>query len=120
MESFSVDSLMLQRHIAFRLPQEPLANDPALHLVALVPARGESLIRNVMASVGGSMGCAGSGMTHFRRADGVRHGCFRQPGNGDDIAGGSVLDAGPIEPAKGQHLGHAALLDQLAIPIDAP
>ena len=83
-----------------------------------VPASGESLMRNVMASVGGSIGWAGSGSVTSGRADRVRHRRLRQPGDGDDVAGLRLLDAGAVEPAKGQHLGDAALLDQIAVAVE--
>ena len=52
---------------------------------------------------------------HLGRADGVRNGGVGQAGDGDDVAGGGLVETDALEPAKGEHLGHAALLDQLAV-----
>ena len=38
-----------------------------------------------------------------------------KPGDGDDVAGLGLVDRLPLEAAEGQHLGDAALLDQLAV-----
>ena len=83
-----------------------------------VPASGESLMRKVIARVGGSIGCAGSGSVTSGAqivCDTVASG---SPAMRDDVAGGGFLDAGALEPAKGQHLGDAALLDQVAVAVE--
>ena len=83
-----------------------------------VPASGESLMRKVMASVGGSIGCAGSGSVDLGRAEGVRDGRLRQAGEGDDVAGKAFLDRRALQPAEGEHLGDAAVLDQRAVAVE--
>src|SRR5262249_56513566 len=51
-------------------------------------------------------------------ADRVRHGCLGEPGNRNDVAGRRLLDAGALEAAEGEHLGHAAVLDELSVAIE--
>ncbi len=50
------------------------------------PASGPSLMRKVMVSVGGSIGCAGSASRHLGIAERVGDGRLGQPGDGDDVA----------------------------------
>ena len=52
------------------------------------------------------------------RADRVRHGGVRQPGDGDDVAGLRLVDRHALEPAECQHLGDAAALDQFAVVVE--
>ena len=83
-----------------------------------VPASGESLTRKIMASVGGSIGCAGSGVLDLGVADGVGDGRLRQAGDRDDVAGLGLVDRHALEAAERQHLGDAAGLDQLAVAVE--
>src|SRR5262249_59389206 len=46
------------------------------------------------------------------------HRCLREPGDRDDVAGGRLFDAGALETAEGEYLGHAAVFDQLSIAIE--
>ena len=48
----------------------------------------------------------------------MRHRRLRQPGDRHDVAGGRFLDAGALEAAEGEHLGHAAFLDQVAVAVE--
>ena len=83
-----------------------------------MPASGESLTRNVIGSVGGSIGCAGSGVS----TSGAQIVCatvrLRQAGDRDDVAGLGLVDRHALEPAERQHLGDAAGLDQLAVVVE--
>src|SRR4029078_9491099 len=47
-------------------------------------------------------------------ADGVRNGGVGQAGDGNDVPGGGLVETDALEPAKGEHFRHPALLDQLA------
>ena len=87
-------------------------------LLPSVPASGESLTRNVIASVGGSIGCAGIGVVDLGIADRVRDGGFRQAGDGDDVAGFRLVDRHALEAAEREHLGDAAGLDLLAFVVE--
>ena len=80
-----------------------------------VPASGLSLTEKVIASVGGSIGWAGSGSAHLGRADRVGDGDLRQAGDGDDVAGLGLLHRRALDAAEGQDLGYAAGLDQIAV-----
>ncbi len=75
-------------------------------------------MRNVIESVGGSIGCAGSGVSDLGRADRVRDGRLRQPGDRDDVARLRLVDRRALQAAEGQHLGDAALLDQAAVAVE--
>ena len=83
-----------------------------------VPASGESLTRNVIASVGGSIGCAGIGVS----TSGAQIVCatvaFGRPAMRDDVARLGLIDRHALEPAERQHLGDAAGLDQLAVVVE--
>ena len=83
-----------------------------------VPASGELLTRNVIASVGGSIGCAGSGVSTDGIADGVATVAFGRPAMRDDVAGLGLVDRHALEAAERQHLGDAAGLDQLAVAVE--
>ena len=107
-----------QRDVAFRLAQQPLADHPALHLVAL--GAGE---RRIVDAEGHRQGrridrLRRQGERHLGRADRVRHRGLRQPGNRHDVARRGFLDAGPLQAAEGQHLGQAAFLDQMAFAVE--
>ena len=106
------------RDIALGLALQALADDPALHLVA-VAAR----IRAVV-----------DGEAHRQRrrvdltrverrrhggiGDGVGDGGFHQAGDGDDIAGFGALDRNALEPAEGEDLGRAALFHHGAVDVE--
>ena len=83
-----------------------------------VPASGESLTRNVIASVGGSIGCAGIGVSTDGSQIVIGDGRVRQPGDGDDVAGFRLVDRYAFKTAERQHLGDAAGLDQLAVVVE--
>ena len=87
-------------------------------LVPSVPASGESLTRNVMASVGGSIGCAwigvsitGSQMVWATVALGSPARATMSPASASSTGTRS-------RPAEGQHLGDAAGLDELAVVVE--
>ena len=87
-------------------------------LVPSVPASGESLTRNVIASVGGSIGCAGIGvstagsqMVWATVASGSPASATMSPASAS-----STGDA--LEAAERQNLGDAAALDQLAVAVE--
>ena len=75
-------------------------------------------MRNVIANVGGSIGWAGIGVAHLRVADRVRNRRLGQARDRHDIPGETFLDRLAFEPAERQNLGHATLLDQIAIAIE--
>ncbi len=78
-------------------------------LVPSVPASGESLTRNVIASVGGSIGCAAIGVSIDRIADCHRHGGVGQAGQRDNVAGFGFLNRHALDAAERQYLGDAAV-----------
>ena len=108
MESFSSDS----RTRSATLPSASRSRRSRIMrpvtLSPSVPASGKSLTRNTMASVGGLIGCAGSGCV-----DGwMRRWSWRRwppagPARRDDVAGFRLLDRHALEPAERQHLGDA-------------
>ena len=73
-----------------------------------VPASGELLTMNDIDTVGGSIGCAGSGVSTRGIAEGVGDGALGQAGDGDDVAGFGLLDRRALEAAEGEDLGDAA------------
>ena len=79
------------------------------------PAKGPSLMRNVIESVGGSTGWAGSGSGRRRVAQRVGDVRLLHAGDGDDVAGLGQLDRGALQSAEGQDLLHAEGLDQVAV-----
>ena len=106
-----------QRNVALRLTQQPLANHPALHLVAL--GAGE---RGIVDAEGHRQGrridrLRRERLGHFRRAQRVRDGRLGQAGDGDDVAGGTLFDRRALEAAEGEDLGGAPLLDQVAVAV---
>ncbi len=109
-----------QGDIAFRLAQEALADDAALHLVAFLA--GE---RPVIDAEGHGQGrrvdrLGGIGSLTAGSADRVGDGRVGQAGNGDDVAGLDLIDRLALEAAEGEHLGDAALLDDACRRAPAP
>jgi hypothetical protein len=52
-------------------------------------------------------------------ADGLRHGRVGQAGDGNDVAGGDLVDRHPLQAAEGEQFGQAAGLNDRAIePVD--
>ena len=68
-----------------------------------------------MDRVGGSIGWAGSGSVDQRVAERVGDGALDHAGDGDDVARLGLVDRDALEAAEAQHLGDAALLDQVAV-----
>ena len=83
-----------------------------------VPASGESLTRNIIASVGGSIGCAGSGSVTSGAQMVWATVASGNPAIDDDVSGIALVDRHALEAAEGEHLGGAALLDQPAVAVD--
>ncbi len=107
-----------QCDIAFGLAQQPLADDPALHLVAfgagergIVDHEGHRHRRRIDR-------LRGKREDHLGRADRMRDRRVGQPGDRNDVAGEGFLDAGSLEPAEREHLGHAPVLDQAALAVE--
>ncbi len=107
-----------QRDIAFGLAQQTVADNAALHLVAL--GAGERRIVDVERH--GQRRRVDrlrrQRLGHFRRAQRVRDERVRQAGDGNDVAGKTFLDRRPLQAAEGKHLGDAALLDQFAVAVE--
>ena len=118
MESFSVDSLIRSATLPSASRSSRSRITRLCTLSPSVPASGESLIRKVIARVGGSIGCAGRGCV----TSGAQMVCDTVASGRPAIATMSPADAsstaGALEPAEGQHLGHAAHLDQTALAIE--
>ena len=107
-----------QRDIALGLAQQAVADHAARHLVAfgagerrIVDAEGHGERRRIDRLGRQRLGDLG-------RADGVRHRGVGQPGERDDVAGGSLVERDALKPAEGEHLGDAALLDQPAVMVE--
>ena len=64
-----------------------------------------------MASVGGSIGLAGIGVSTSMSHSVSATVAFVRPGDGDDVAGFGALDRHAREAAEGQQLGRARALD---------
>ena len=84
------------------------------------PASGESLAEKVIASVGGSIGCAAQRGLDLEIAQGVGHGRAIEAGERHDVAGLRLLQPDPLEAAERQDLGDAGLLDRRAVARRAP
>ena len=84
------------------------------------PASGLSLMPKVTEMVGGSIGCAGSGVVDVERAERVGDGRLGHAGEGDDVAGLGLVDRLLRQAAEGEDLGDAELLDLLAVARRAP
>ena len=103
--------LDLQRDIAFGLAQQPVADDAAGDLVAL--GAGE---RRIVDEEGHG---DGRRIDRLRRqrlgdrrvAERVGDGALLQPGDRDDVAGMRVVDRLALEPAEGEDLRDAAVLE---------
>ena len=70
---------------------------------------------NVIDTVGGSIGCAGSGVSTDGIAERIGDGALGEAGDGDDVAGFGLLERRALDAAEGEDLGDAAVLDQLAV-----
>ena len=116
--SFSVDSLIRSATLPSASRSSRSRITRLCTLSPSLPASGESLMRNVIAKRRRIDRLRRQRLRHLRRAERVRHGRLRQPGDGDDVAGLGLLDGGALEAAEGQHLGDAALLDQLAVAVE--
>ena len=77
-----------------------------------VPASGESLTRNDMATVGGSIGwaCSGSVTSSAQKVSATV--ALGQARDGDDVARLAELDRLALDAAEGEDLGDAPLLDE--------
>ncbi len=75
-----------QRDVAFRFAQQPLANDAALNLVALLAGQGPIVDAEGHREGGRINRLGGDGIGDGRITDRVGNGCGHQSGNGDDIA----------------------------------
>ena len=71
-----------------------------------------------MASVGGSIGWAGSGVSTSGAQMVLETVAFGSPAMATMSPASASSTAGALEPAKGQQLGDAALLDQLAFAVE--
>ena len=101
--------------IALGFTQQAIADDTALHLVAL--AAGE---RAVIDAEGDRQGRRVDRLGRQRLVDarnGQRVGDsgLLKAGNGDDVAGFGDVDGGALEAAEGENLGDAALFEFLAV-----
>ena len=107
-----------QRDVALGLAQQPVADHPALHLVAfgagqrrIVDAKGHGQRRRIDRLRRQRLG-------HLGRAQRVRDERVGQAGDGDDVAGKTFIDRRTLQAAEGKDLGHAALLDQFAVAVE--
>ncbi len=105
----------LERHVAFRLAQEPVADDAALHLVAflagersVVDAEGHGKRRRVDR-------LRGDRRLHGGVAERVGDARFLKPGDRDDVARLAEVDALALQAAEGEHLRDAEGLHRLAL-----
>ena len=64
---------------------------------------------NDIDTVGGSIGCATSGVSTRGIAEGVGDGALGEAGDGDDVAGFGFLERRALDAAEGEDLGDAAL-----------
>ena len=107
-----------QRHVAFRLAQQAVADHAAGHLVAF--GAGE---RGIVDAERHRQRRRIDRLRRDRRldrriADRLADRGVRQAGDGDDVARFGLFDRHALEAAERQHLGDAAALDQLAVAIE--
>ena len=105
----------LQRDVALRLAQQAVADDAALHLVALLA--GE---RAVIDAERHGKRRRVDRLRRDRLVDGrvgerVGDGRFLKPGERDDVAGLAAVDRAALQAAEGEHLGDAKILHGLAV-----
>ena len=111
--------LDLQRDVAFAFLEEAVADHAARDLVALgAGERAESLTRNDMVTVGGSIGWAWIGMSFSGAQKVSATEPFTRPAMDDDVAGLAEFDRLALEAAEREDLRHPAGLDQLAFAVD--
>ena len=60
----------------------------------------------------------GQGLGHLRCAERMRYGRLRQACERDDVAGEAFLDRRALQPAEGEHLGDATVLDNRPIAVE--
>ena len=87
-------------------------------LLPSVPASGESLTRNIIASVGGSIGCAGIGVSTDGSQIVIATVAFGSPAMATMSPASASSTGTRSSAAERQHLGDAAALDQLAVVVE--
>ena len=107
-----------KRHIAFRLAQQPVANHAARDLVAFGAGERRIVDAESHGECGRVDGLGRQWLGHLGRADGLRDRGIGQASDGDDVAGEGLVEPDPLKSAEGEHLGHAALLDQPAVMVE--
>ena len=69
---------------------------------------------NDIDTVGGSIGCATSGVSTDEIAEGVGNGAVAEAGDGDDVAGFGLFDRRALDAAESENFRDASLFDHLA------
>ena len=98
--------------------KQPLADHPALHLVALGAGK-RGIVDAEGHGQGGRIDRLGrQRLGNLGRAERVRNERLGQARYGDDVAGETFIDRRAFQAAKGKDLGHPALFDQAAVTIE--
>ena len=107
-----------QRHVAFRLAQQAVADHAAGDFAAfgagerqIVDAEQHRQRRRIDR-------LRRQRSLDFRRADRMRDGGFREARDRDDIARDGFFERQTLQAAEREHFGDTALLDQLAVTIE--
>ena len=106
------------RDIALGLALQPVADDAALHLVAVAARIGAVVDREAHRQRRRVDRLGVERLGHRGLGDGVGDGRLGQAGNGDDVARFGLLDRDALEPAEGHDLGGAAFLDDIAVVVE--
>src|SRR4029078_10327888 len=99
------------------LALQPIADHPALHLVAITAGIGAVVYREAHRKRRRIDLAGGNGHGRGGHGDGVGNGRLHQAGDGDDVAGFGALDGDAIQALEGEQLGGAAFLNEVAVDI---
>ena len=107
-----------QRNVAFGFAQQAVTDHTAGDLAALGAGKGR-----VVDTEGHRQRRRIDRLRRHRSLDrrianGMGDGRVRQAGQGDDIAGFRLVDGDTLQTAERQHLGDAAVLDQIALAVE--
>ena len=94
--------------VGFRLALQPVADDAALHLVAVLAGIRAVVDREAHGERRRVDRARGHGLGHRGAADGIGDGGLGEARDGDDVARFRAVHGHALQPAEGEHLGRAA------------
>ena len=103
-----------KRHVTFGFAQQPVTDHPPRHLGSFGAGKGRIVDPEGHRQRGWVDRLGGKRCCNLRRANRMGDGRVGKACERNDVACGGFFEADTLEPAKGQHLGHAALLDEIA------